>query len=103
MSEPPTNTGRNRFVERDRFFIPAVRILRALANNPHAACKLCHTTGLPRETIDRSLQWLKRRRLIEHVGAWRLSEHGRAAVGSPDQVQPDQPRAAHPRPVSEGD
>lgn len=84
----PTNAGRDRFAERDRFFIPAVRIISALAASPHAACKLVQTIGFDRETVDRALQWLKRRKLVEHNGAWCLTGLGKIAAGTQDPADP---------------
>ena len=80
-----TTAGRDRFSERDRFLIPAIRVLNALDGSPHAACHLVHTAKLARADVDRALAWLKRRRLVEHEGAWRLTGLGRIAVQANDQ------------------
>lgn len=90
MSTPPVNVGRDRFVERDRFFIPAVRVLNLLAQSPHAACKLVHPAGLSREEVDRALRWLKRRKLVEHDGAWCLTVLGRIALPANGPYRPRQ-------------
>lgn len=63
----------------DRFIGPAITLVNTLARGPHAACKLEQATDLDRPTVDRTLRWLKRRRLVIHEGAWRLTELGRIA------------------------
>lgn len=83
IGDMPANTttaGRDRFRERDRFFVPAVRIINCLADGPHSAMKLAQHAGLEREASDRALAWLKRRKLVEHQGAWQLTELGRFAA-----------------------
>ena len=81
MSERPTNVGRDRFSERDRFFIPSVRILNALGEMPHAACSLVRE-DMDRATVDRVLAWLRRRKLVHYEGAWKLTGLGVIAVSA---------------------
>lgn len=66
----------------DQTFIMRSKVLVALTSSPHAACKLVRRCDLTRDEIDKAIQFLKRRGLIEHNGAWELTELGRIAVNA---------------------
>lgn len=60
----------------------ATKVLRALEDGPHAACKLMVPTGMDRSGVTSGIGYLKRRGLVEHVGAWRLTELGKIALNA---------------------
>jgi len=60
-------------------------------NAPINACRICETTGIPRQTVRRKLQALQRRGWVQQIegGAWQLTVHEREAAARIDLAELD--------------